>query len=126
MILIKMKPITRLRKASGIYDDAGIFVPGGETEDIIQAHVYPIKEKELQFFPEGTRIDSIYKVRTQIPLQANEKIAGEGAILLQADILIIAGKKYQVISMGNWTEHQETVIAPKYYRSAVQLIEEQP
>lgn len=123
MILIKMKTITRIKKTpSGDYNGDGIFVAGTEVEDTIQAHVYPIKEKELQFFPEGTRIDSIYRVRSQVPLQSNEKVSG---VIKEADILIIAGKRFQVISMGNWTDHQETVIAAKYYRSTVQLIEEQ-
>lgn len=123
MILIKMKPITRIKKAAGTYNADGVFVAGSQTTDVIQAHVYPIKEKELQYFPEGTRIDSVFKVKTKIPLQSNEKIAGQ---TLPADILIIGGKRYQVISVGNWTDHQETVIASKFYRSAVQLIEEQP
>lgn len=123
MILIKMKQITRISKSSGAYNSDGLFIHGSEISDVIQAHVYPIKEKELQYFPEGTRIDSIYRVRTKIPLQSNEKISG---VVKEADILIIAGKKYQVISMGNWTDHQEVTIMTKYYRSTVQLIEEQP
>lgn len=123
MILIKMKPITRIRKTAGDYNDSGIFVPGSEASDTIEAHVYPIKEKELQYFPEGTRLDSIFKVKTKIPLQANEVVGG---VKMEADILEIAGKKYQVITMGNWTDHQETVIASKFYRSTVQLIEDQP
>jgi hypothetical protein len=116
-LLIKQTTISVIRKTvdGSQYDDNGRVKAPTETTITMSANVYPITEEEIEFLPEGTDLNSTFKVRTAQPLIKNETEKF-------SDIVVIAGKQYQVIRSGDWTSHQSPVIVPKFYRSIVTLL----
>jgi hypothetical protein len=97
------------------YDEQGRVKEPTEATLTMNANVFPVTEEEIEFLPEGTDLNSTFKVRTAQPLIKNETEKF-------SDIVIIAGKQYQVIRSGDWTSHQSPVIIPKFYRSYVTLV----
>ena len=117
-LLIKKVTITVTRSSAGGYDQFGKMTAPTTSIITMQANVFPITEEELQFFPEGTRLEAAWKVRTSVPLLQN-------SVNQKADVVEIAGKKYQVIRCGDWSTQVTPVAIPKFYKSAVRLLEEQ-
>ena len=62
----------------------GLWVPGTQSSETIKAIVQPLSEKELQFAPEGFRVDNSIKVKVDDALQ------------IQA-IIEVDSKEYRII-----------------------------
>lgn len=114
---------TVTRKVSGSYV-GGKWVTTGENETFtIIAVKSPVKTNELQILPEGTRIDSVWKLTTQTILRTNmPATATETA--KSADIVTIDEKKYQVLHPLDYSTGSK-VISLSGYEVIVQLLEEQ-
>lgn len=119
------KTFTVKRKGAGHYTGGKWVQDAADTTFEIVAVQSPVKTSELQVLPEGTRIDTVWKLTTETPLQTN--MPASGATPAQAaDVVVIDGKSYQVLMPLNWATHEAKAIKLAFYEVVVQLLEVQP
>lgn len=98
--LIKRYPYNCKRLASGSFDDAGEWVPGGvDTNFIIRATAQPMKANEMQTLPEGRRERQSYVLYTDTRL--NTVLENDG----DPDIVTIGNNDYEVYKRFNWANN---------------------
>ncbi|GFO81226.1 MAG: hypothetical protein A49_08530 [Methyloceanibacter sp.] len=74
------RPMTLKVRADGAYDQStGDFVPGAETETVIQASVQPVKGEELKDLPEGIRTEARWLIWSRHELQDDNVVESDGA-----------------------------------------------
>lgn len=64
---------------------------------IIQASIQPLTPDEMKLLPEGRRNTAAYNIITSTSLRPAKEAAGR-----QADIIVIGGEDYEVISCEYW------------------------
>lgn len=102
--------ITVYRKSGGYRDANDRWVEGSETPIThSRTSVQPTTARDLQFLPEGERVDGALRIFDADPLYTVDETTGT-----EADIVEYNGNRYRVVTVNPWLvgllEHYEAIV----------------
>lgn len=86
--------------SQGHYDSQGMYVPGKDQSFTIKGSIQPVSGREMQFLPDGMRAREVYKFYTDTKLAVVSEDKSKAA-----DRLVIDGKKFEVVTVEDWSRH---------------------